>query len=207
MVRAIIFDFGIVLATFDKESACERFAKYCKKSASEIYRELVGSDLEKALESGVITPEDFALSVIDLIGAQELTQEDCLTMWGDMFRTNPGMTDLLRDLHERNIPMVVLSTTNAVHWPYIRKLDAIQLLENWNVPFVLSHIEKALKPESRLFMAALDKLKSAPDETVFVDDLPENIEAARKLGVQAIPYDCRKQPIDYLRDQLYRVLA
>jgi HAD superfamily hydrolase (TIGR01509 family) len=44
----------------------------------------------------------------------------------------------------------------------------------------------ARKPDVRMVRAALDKLGSAPEETLFVDDLPANRESASTLGVTTI---------------------
>lgn len=44
----------------------------------------------------------------------------------------------------------------------------------------------ARKPDVRMVRAALDKLGSAPEETLFVDDLPANRESARALGVATV---------------------
>jgi putative hydrolase of the HAD superfamily len=175
MARAIIFDFGNVLGMFDKQTACEKLASYSKiKNAREIYNFLVGGQLEGSLESGKIGGPAFARAVIEWIAAKGLTTEKCMEIWGDIFRPNPGMADFLQELRARKIPIAVLSTTNAIHWPYIERLDTIRLLQSWNAPFILSHLEGAVKPEPRLYAAALSALGTAASETVFVDDSPES---------------------------------
>ena len=207
MVHNVILDFGNVLGTFDKHTACERFAKYSENlSGREIHDLLVGSELEKSLESGVIDEETFATRLISTIGSSRLSNEKCLKIWGDIFESNPGMTDVLTELKGQGVSIAVLSTTNAVHWPYIRKLDTIRLLESWNVPFILSHEEKALKPEPRSYVAALSALGCDAKDAVLVDDTTENVEAAKRLGMVGIHYDCTEQPLDYLRDSLNKVL-
>src|SRR3989338_6259118 len=117
MIRNVILDFGNVLGTFDKHTACEKLAAYSKtKSGTEIYDLLVGSKLETLLESGAIDEQAFATQLISNIGASDLSNEKCLEIWSDIFKSNPGMTSLLIDLRERNIALAVLSTTNAAHW-------------------------------------------------------------------------------------------
>ena len=208
MIRNVILDFGNVLGTFDKHTACEKLAAYSKtKSGAEIYDLLVGSKLETLLESGAIDEQAFAAQLISSIDASHLSNEKCLEIWSDIFKSNPGMTNLLTDLRRRGVALAVLSTTNAAHWPYIRKLDIIQLLESWDVPFILSHQEKAIKPAVKLYVAALAALGCAAHEAVFVDDIPENVEAARKLGMAGIEYNCTKDSLDYLRDSLSRVFS
>jgi len=42
------------------------------------------------------------------------------------------------------------------------------------------------KPDPRIFQVALERAQATPAETVFVDDMEENVLAARSLGVQAV---------------------
>ena len=45
---------------------------------------------------------------------------------------------------------------------------------------------KARKPDEELFQLILDRLKVKPDESIFIDDFIENIEGAKKLGINTI---------------------
>ncbi len=44
------------------------------------------------------------------------------------------------------------------------------------------------KPDPRIYLLALDRLGLQPEETIFVDDLQVNVEAARQLGIRAIQF-------------------
>lgn len=44
------------------------------------------------------------------------------------------------------------------------------------------------KPDKRIFEAALSKSASKPDESLFIDDSKENIESAKKMGMQVIQF-------------------
>jgi putative hydrolase of the HAD superfamily len=58
------------------------------------------------------------------------------------------------------------------------------------------------KPDPRIFQLALERLKAAPAEAVFIDDFGINLQAARAAGLHAIKF------IDPLqvRAELQRVL-
>jgi HAD superfamily hydrolase (TIGR01509 family) len=47
----------------------------------------------------------------------------------------------------------------------------------------------------------LQKLKVLPEEAIFVDDFPENIEGANALGIHGIQFNSREQAISEV-DQL-----
>jgi putative hydrolase of the HAD superfamily len=58
--------------------------------------------------------------------------------------------------------------------------------------FVFSHRFKSAKPDPDLFQRALEVVGALPQQTVFIDDLLENVLAARSLGMRA--YQFRDSP-------------
>ena len=53
---------------------------------------------------------------------------------------------------------------------------------------VVSGREKLIKPDPAIFALLLDRFDLVPGRTVFVDDLPANVEAARELGLIGIVF-------------------
>src|SRR5579884_1081099 len=60
------------------------------------------------------------------------------------------------------------------------------------------------KPDERFYWRALARLGAQPEEVVFLDDRLENVEAARRLGMQAILFEKNEQAIDAVRCVLRR---
>jgi len=52
-----------------------------------------------------------------------------------------------------------------------------------------------MKPNPEIFNIVLKKLGSVPEETIFIDDNPENIKAANKLGIHGILFKGYEQLI------------
>ena len=44
------------------------------------------------------------------------------------------------------------------------------------------------KPDKRIFLTALEKSKSKPEETLFIDDSIENVKSAEQLGIHIIQF-------------------
>lgn len=63
----------------------------------------------------------------------------------------------------------------------------------WFDGHVISGIEGVAKPDPRIFQILLERYCLAPEVTVFLDDSPRNVEAARALGINAMPYTGAKQ--------------
>ena len=51
---------------------------------------------------------------------------------------------------------------------------------------IMSYEVKVIKPDSAIYQALIDKYDLKPEECVFVDDLLENVEAAKKLGLKGV---------------------
>ena len=64
---------------------------------------------------------------------------------------------------------------------------------------IISAEEGIVKPDERIYQIALDKLGVEPEETVFLDDLRVNVEAARQLGIKAVQFFNPSQAISDIR--------
>lgn len=53
---------------------------------------------------------------------------------------------------------------------------------------IISAEVRAAKPDPKIYQIALEQLQVKPKEAVFVDDMPENIEACEKLGMKGIRF-------------------
>jgi epoxide hydrolase-like predicted phosphatase len=55
------------------------------------------------------------------------------------------------------------------------------------------------KPDPRIYQITLDRLGVQAEESLFVDDKGENVEAARRLGMYAIPFEQARQAITEIK--------
>jgi putative hydrolase of the HAD superfamily len=54
---------------------------------------------------------------------------------------------------------------------------------------VLSYEVKAMKPDPRIYAAAVEAARCAPQECFFTDDIPEYVEGARRAGIDAVVFE------------------
>ena len=67
---------------------------------------------------------------------------------------------------------------------------------------IISAEEGVIKPDPEIYQIAIDRLDAAPETTLFVDDMPENVEGAREFGMSAVQFVNTKQAIQAVRDYL-----
>ena len=65
---------------------------------------------------------------------------------------------------------------------------------------VISYQLKLIKPMPEIYRHLLDKYGLNPEETLFLDDLAENIEGAKALGIHGIVFKNTQPVIQELRD-------
>ena len=60
---------------------------------------------------------------------------------------------------------------------------------------IYSHEVGLAKPDRRIYELTCDQLQVRAEETIFVDDLPVNVNAAREIGLQGVLYQDNAQAI------------
>ncbi|WP_038058214.1 HAD family hydrolase [Thermus amyloliquefaciens] len=106
-------------------------------------------------------------------------------------RKAPGAEALLRRLKAQGLKVGVLSNT----LPSLRESLAHHGLDRYVDGFFASCTLGVAKPDPRAFQMALEGLGLPPQETLYLDDDPENVEAARRLGLRAEVYSPHQRAV------------
>lgn len=99
-------------------------------------------------------------------------------------RKAPGAEALLRKLKAQGLRVGVLSNT----LPSLQESLAYHGLASYVDGFFASCALGVAKPDPKAFLLALEGLGLDPEETLYLDDDPENVDAARRLGLRAEVY-------------------
>lgn len=111
------------------------------------------------------------------------------------YRYMEGVPELLRELKARGHRQLVLS--NYPRWySLIEERLGLSRFVEWG--FVSCHSGHR-KPEEAAYAHACAALQVAPGDCLFIDDRPDNVDAARAFGMQAI---LREPSIEALRAAL-----
>lgn len=96
-----------------------------------------------------------------------------------------GTVDILSELRARGVPVYALSNWSSETFPAAqRRFDFL----NWFDGMVLSGEVKLIKPDPRIFHLLFDTHAVRAAESVYIDDLPHNVEAASALGMHGIRF-------------------
>ncbi len=189
---ALIFDFGNVLAHFDYTRACDRLGQRIGISGKELL-ERARSDgfmaILKRYESGKMPAEEFSSEVCRMVGLKDLSHHEFAQEWADIFWLNEPVAELVGQLDEQGYTLVLGSNTNDLHADHFRRQFA-EVLERFD-RLVLSYQVGHIKPAAEFYLACAQAAGESPDQCVFIDDMPENVEGARSAGLQGVVYDAQ----------------
>ncbi len=97
----------------------------------------------------------------------------------------PGMVEIFAELRERGTQCFALSNMERENWDL--RLSRYDFL-GWFDGYFISGYEGVVKPEPEYFLRAVQKLGFDPAQALFVDDRPENVEAAAVVGMPAVVF-------------------
>jgi glucose-1-phosphatase len=189
MIKTIIFDLGKVIVPFDFQRAYERMAPLCAYPAGEIPKRIGTCDLVTRFESGQVEPAVFVEQLSELLELK-VNYAEFSAIWSTIFRPETLIPESFISALKKRYRLVLLSNTNAIHWAMLeRSYPLLQLFDR----HVLSFRVGALKPDPKIYRAAIDAAECEADECFFTDDIQAYVEAARAHGIDAVQFQSGDQ--------------
>lgn len=188
-IKNIVFDLGGVIFEIDKNRAIEHFNEVGFADAKSYLDAFTQVGIFGQLESGLITAEEFRSELSKLAG-KEMTLDDCYYGWTGYYKQmHQYILDAVQDLRKRGYRVSLLSNTNPYMMQWARSNDFDgngHSVEHYFDHLYLSYECKVMKPDARIFQIMLEGENAKPEETIFIDDSPHNVEAAAALGIHTL---------------------
>lgn len=187
-IKNIIFDYGNVIFHIDFNKVAQAWKDLGITNAHEFYGHRQQDGVFDALEKGEISPEAFADRIRKLTGKPELSNKQINHAWNQIFIGIPkGNHELLLQLKDK-YRTFLLSNINAIHYDYVHDYLKREYDINDNSSLFektyYSHLVGKRKPDAEIFEQVLQENNLDPAETLFIDDSPQHLETAKKLGLQ-----------------------
>lgn len=184
--RFFFFDVGNVLVRFSHERSRDQIASLLELDPRQVQRVVFEEGLQERYESGEVSSQQFAEALL-WYSELQVPYRLVIEAASRIFSLNRELIPLLTALRTANQPLGILSNTCPGHWQEV--LRVAPLIQPYFRHFVLSHESKCMKPDSRIYQDAI-RMAGEPAELIFfVDDRPENVEAARLAGLDAHLYE------------------
>lgn len=191
MIKTLLFDYaGVITPTRDNYTFAQKYHKQFNMEPLELMHKTY-LNWDKA-SVGEISDKQFWSDV-----GKELNidPEEIKKMITETFPMEERLIDLIDRIRDQ---FVIAMVSNQVEDWLEKAIDDNNLRNRFHY-FINSYHVGAKKPDPKIFLEALKQTNSKPEETIFVDDVAENIAAAKALGINGIQYDTYEQFLNELK--------
>lgn len=184
MIKNLIFDFGKVLVDYDFEAFFRKHipdAERCRAFTPVLYNEEVQRAFDREAK-----PID---EIMDEIICNNREYEQEIRTFVELYHTivtneMPGMFDLLSRLKAEGYKLYGLTNWCSKVHITMAQFPIFKLLDGQ----VISSEEHVIKPEPAIYQCLFERYNLKPEECLFADDRPENIEGGRAMGMEGIVF-------------------
>jgi FMN phosphatase YigB (HAD superfamily) len=179
-MKYLLFDIGNVLADFDDQDLLAAVAESTSHPREQATAR--APELDDLVEKGLISDAGYLARLNEAKGLA-WSIDDLTEVWSHVFSLNEMGWKLFREAVGAGAPVYFLSNIAQFH------INAIK--RNWPRFFddaegqFLSFQIGVRKPHSDIYRHVLNELRTDGSQCFFIDDLTENVESARALGINA----------------------
>jgi 2-haloacid dehalogenase len=195
-LRTVVFDVGGVLIDADYRLLCRKLLDG-DAEVEFFLAEVLGPEFHRERDLGAPMADTAAEWSVRHPDYESVIHEFC-DRFPEMWRGPvPGSPEVLADLKAADVGVYGLSNWGRETWPLA--CECFPFLESLDGVLVSSEVGIA-KPDPEIFRMFCARFGVAPEESVFIDDVVQNVTAARALGFHGIVFTDAEE----LRNDLVR---
>ena len=188
-IETIIFDLGGVILDIDYNLTRIAFEKLGVAHFDQMYSQNTANQLFQQLEKGKISEENF-YEELNSCTRLHLSPLEINGAWNAMLLSFREKSLEYLDEIKNKYRLFLLSNTNFIHMAAFKamfhELKREKSFEEYFDKAFYSCEIGFRKPDAVCYECVLNEIETAPGKTLFIDDSADNIEAARKAGIQTI---------------------
>ena len=185
----IIFDLGGVIINLSYQATIDEFSSICGRDMAEAYSQKSQVSIFDELETGKITGPEFYQGLREFFQT-DASDEALDRAWNAMLLDiPPGRIELIQQLNKQGKRLFLLSNTNGLHKPVfeqiLEKSTGLPNLDGLFEKAYYSHLVGDRKPNESIFEHVLEDSSLKAEDTLFIEDSIQHIEAAQRVGIRA----------------------
>jgi len=194
-IDTVIFDIGNVLADYEWLDVLQDLG-YDDETITAVSEAVFLSDDWPEGDRGLLSEARILQAFIDNNPDYETEIREVFAHIGDTIHTFPYADTWLDSLRQKRYRIYILS--NFSEPLYKQAADKMTFLSKTNGGY-MSYQVGLLKPEPAIYQKLIRNFHIDPKKAVFLDDLPENVAAARLQGLHAIQFTSYEKAVDELK--------
>lgn len=184
-MKNVIFDLGGVVFNWDSEQLINiSFSN--PEDKSRVKEHFVSHPRWAELDRGVKDIDQIIEEASQSSGLEKKVLRNMLDRALEFLKPKEQTIEIIGQLKKRNYKLFVLSNMPHETWKHLKKTYPVFPLFDG---LVASCDVGMIKPEAEIYQYILNKFNLIPQETLFIDDMKENIEAAKVQGINGIVFE------------------
>ncbi len=182
-IKTVIFDFGNVLVDYSPYRFMHEIGieeKYHGRIGDALFQ---NPSIWQEFDRGVLTNEAAASLAAEKDPELKHLFHAFTDALGDRFKAIPNNVEFLKKVKRAGCKVFGLSNFSRQAFEVMKK--NFDFFDEFDGMIISAH-HGVIKPEPEIFQLLLDTYPINPAESVFIDDLEENIQAASAFGLQTL---------------------
>ena len=195
MIKNVVFDLGGVVVDWSPERLLATYPGD-KELPVALFKKGFFQQYWSEFDRGTITQAEMVIAMSDFAGRMYAECWDFVEFIKHTLDNLPATCELIEELSERGFRLFCLSNMSVEYYDYLKDRKVFSFFEGR----IISALEDTIKPEKEIYQILFDRYHLVPEETLFVDDLIANIEAAHALGIQTVHFTDRIAAVEKIRE-------
>jgi epoxide hydrolase-like predicted phosphatase len=193
-IEAVVWDMGGVILRTEDPIARRELAKWLDLEVEALYSIVFDSETSKKATLGLISEEEHWNCIQNqlCLGDQDMHDFRYAFFAGDW--PDKVLIEYIDSLRPRYRTALLSNAWSGARQKMSTQFDMLSIFDIC----VFSAEIGIAKPDPAIFQYLLNELGFQPEKVVFIDDVKENVESAKSLGMQGIVFQSRQQTLDEL---------
>lgn len=193
-VKNVIFDLGGVVVNWSPERLLAEFPGD-KELPVALFNRGFFQKYWSEFDRGVLSQTEMVKKMVDFAGRSYAECWDFVEYIKHSLDNLPATCGLIEDLSKQGYRLFCLSNMSVEYYDYLKDRKVFSFFEGR----IISALEHVIKPEEEIYQLILRRYGLKAQESLFIDDLEANIQAAERLGFQTFHFTNKEEGIVSLR--------
>ena len=186
MIKNVVFDLGRVIYTYDPLGDLLNEG-LSKEAAGLFMSRIYDSKMWQEIDRGVTSIAEY----LDKWIAEFPDMAEDLRLifrkdWVDrVLKVMPDSLEFFYEVKQRGFKIYILTNFAKDSFSFVSTRDTFFKDADG---IVVSAYEKLIKPDHAIYHCLINRYNLVPEETIFIDDMPQNVAAAKEVGIHSIQF-------------------